>query len=168
MLLTFFLLILLFISLWCIFVCPCPSCSAAEQKWNYRWFFGKVDWEFWWILEKPWTVNSPVSELLWCPLYSVSQGNVVNNRNSINHHFPTFLICRNHFPLLSGLIDKETQNTSRNTEHHDVTESTKWSIYIEFIIMVSEHLLYLKWENNLNAVFSQKILHKSRNYYRLI
>lgn len=34
--------------------------------------------------------------------------------------------------------------------------------------MVSEHLLYLKWENNLNVVFSQKILHKSRNDDRLI
>lgn len=125
-------------------------------------------WELWWFLEKAWIANSSVSDLLWCPLYSMSQGNALNNRNSINHHFPTFLTCRNHFLLLSGLIAKETQNSLRNSEHHYVTESTKWSVYTEFIIMVSEHLLYLKWENNLNAVFSQKILHESRNDDRLI
>lgn len=73
-----------------------------------------------------------------------------------------------HFLLLSGLIVKEAQNSSRNTEHHYVTESTKWSVHTEFIIVVSEHLLYLKWENILNAVFSQKILHESRNDDRLI
>lgn len=38
----------------------------------------------------------------------------------------------------------------------------------KFIITVSEHLLYLKQENNLNVVFSQKILHESRNYDRLL
>lgn len=38
----------------------------------------------------------------------------------------------------------------------------------EFIITVSEHLLYLKQENNLNVVFSQKILHESRNDDRLL
>lgn len=150
------------------YVClPLPSCPAPKQKWNYRWFFGKVDWEFWWILEKTWTANSFVSDLLWCPLYSMSQGNAVN-RTSINHHFPTFLTCRNHFLLVSGFVTKETQNSIRNTEHHHAAESTKWSICTEFIIMVSEHLLYLKWENSLNVVFIQKILHESRNDYRLI
>lgn len=76
-------------------------------------------------------------------------------------HAGTIFCC-----FLASLLEK--QNSRRNTEHHYVTGSTKWSIYTEFIIMVSEHLLYLKRENNLNAVFTQKILHESRNDDRLI
>lgn len=147
---------------------PLPTMPSPWTEMDLQMVLWKVDWELWWILEKAWTANSSVSDLLWSPLYSMSQGNAMKNRNSINHPFPTFLTCSNHFLLLSGLIAKETQNSSRNAEHHYVTESTKWSVYTEFIIMVSEHLLYLKWENNLNAVFSQKILHKSRNDDRLI
>lgn len=76
-------------------------------------------------------------------------------------HAGTIFCC-----FLGSLLKK--QNSNRNTEHHYITESTKWSINIEFIIMVSDHLQYLKWENNLNAVFSQKNLHESRNDDRLI
>lgn len=148
-------------------VCPCPSCPAPKQKWNYRWFFNKGDSEVWWILEKAWTANSSVSDLLLHPLYSMSQGNAVNNRNSISHHFPTFLTCRNHFLLLSGLIAKEIEFQQKYR-----APLCNWIYQMVHLYRVHHHGVcpsaVFKMIKQLNAVFSQKILHESRNYDRLI
>lgn len=78
------------------------------------------------------------------PFDTLSQGNKANNKNSTDGRFATFLTCRNQLLLCSGLIAEEIQNSPRNSELCYITESPKLSIYTEFIIMESEHLLYLK------------------------